>query len=193
MNSAALIGCVALGAGAVWSELRRRGPSRGLRVAASLLVAGMLGVLAWQPAPLIDPLSSITIATSPTGDPTYSALETTVRRLDPDAVVTLTGDGLDNDRLGLLTGRALRWTPPIEAVGLAELRWPHRMSLGDRIVIAGLLDVRDSTLIVLRHPDGRRDSVHTRDRFSFTATPSASATGAGSSRWAVSTTPSGCR
>ncbi len=144
------------------------------RIAASIAVAALLGVLAWAPRRAVPLVGAATINSSDARAANFAAVESRAMQLTPDATVTITGDGLDSATLQLLAGRELDWTPPTTPLGLAALTWPKRAVVGERIIIRGRLDVRDSTWVALTHPDGHRDSVRTDSTFTFVTTPKVS-------------------
>lgn len=155
------------------TEWRRNAPRRAIRLVAAVAVAVLLGALATA-RHLVTPVVDRTVIRSVGAHETaYADVEAAESGVAPGGSVQIEGDGLGRPALALLRRHRIEWNPPSDPVGLARLSWPRRAVAGERITIGGELDLRDSSWVHLRHPDGRADSVWTNSTFAFTAVPRA--------------------
>lgn len=171
MNTMAATACAALAVLGLGIEWRRSAPRRAIRLVAALIVALLLGVLAMARHQVMPGGDRVVIRTGDVREPAYADVEAAAARVAPGGTVKIEGDGLGRDALALVRGRRIEWKAPSDPVGLVRLSWPRRAVAGERITVSGELDLRDSSLVVLHHPDGRADSVRTDSAFSFTAVP----------------------
>ncbi len=171
MNITSVVACAALALLCAGIEWRRNAPRRAVRVGAALAIALLLGTLAAVRQHAGVRVDHIVIRSSDAHEVAYADVEAAMARLSSDGIVRIEGDGLGDDALALVNGHRIEWDQPSDRIGLVRLSWPRRAVAGERIAIAGELDVRDSTWVVLHHPDGRTDSLRTDSAFTFNAVP----------------------
>jgi hypothetical protein len=171
VNITLVVVCTALALLCVGIEWRRNATRRPARVVAALAVAVLIGALAMARHHLAPEVDRIVIPSSDEHEAAYADVEAATTRVVAGGIVRIEGDGLGDDALALLHAHRIEWEQSPEPVGLVRLSWPRRGVAGDRIAIMGELDVRDSSWVVLHHPDGRADSVRTDSVFTFTAAP----------------------
>ncbi len=181
MTTAPVLACAVLALWCVGIEWRRNATRRPGRVVAALAVAVFLGALATARHHAAAAMDRVVIPSGDEHEAAYADVEAATARVVPGGIVRIEGDGLGDDALALLRGHRIEWEQPPEPVGLVRLSWPRRAVAGQRITIAGELDLRDSSWVVLHHPDGRADSVRTDGAFTFTAAPSVP----GAMRWTL--------
>lgn len=171
MNIPSVVACAALALLCAGIEWRRNAPRRAVRVGAALAIALLLGTLAALGQQAGVRVDRIVIRSSDAHEVAYADVEAGMARLASGGIVRIAGDGLGDDALALVNGHRIEWDQPSDRIGLVRLSWPRRAVAGERIAIVGELDVRDSTWVVLHHPDGRADSVRTDSAFAYNAVP----------------------